>query len=352
MKMKMKILRKIIFGQAIKYNVTKLEQKYVNFTDIVDINDYEALENHVSEDLAARFGEGDLFRGAIMLVIALNSLMIALKTDSTIAIRASSILYIFDYIFTAIFVVEILFKWYYGFVQFWKNGWNVFDLALVTTSVAGADTRILRIVRVLRAFRTLRSISALNGLQTVIRTIMDSIPDMANIMILLVILMFIWAVVGVTLFQGLSPKYFGDLQSGGVLTMFMMFIMMTQIGWLEVFDNLDAQGQFVAAALYFSSFMVIGVFIFMKIIVAVVVSNLDFEKISKAKVENYFLILTIIEENLKEYARLKEQISEIQFELKLINTSIAIEDEEENDEIHDEEEGDALSRWLAKTKTA
>ncbi|KAI8843647.1 hypothetical protein BC829DRAFT_292655 [Chytridium lagenaria] len=99
---------------------------------------------------------------------------------------------------------------------------------------------------------------------------MDSIPDMANIMILLLILMFIWAVVGVTLFQGVSPRYFGDLQSA----MFLLFIMMTQIGWLEVFDQLD-RWAICAAAIYFSSFMVIGVFIFMKIIVAVVVSNLE-----------------------------------------------------------------------------
>ncbi|KAJ3099789.1 Cation channel sperm-associated protein 4 [Phlyctochytrium planicorne] len=394
-------VRKIIFGQAIKYNVTKLEQKYVNFTDIVDINDYEALENHVSEDLAARFGEGDLFRGVIMLVIVLNSIMIAIETDSITATKAADIFYILDYIFSTIFIIEILFKWYYGFVQFWKDGWNIFDLFLVTSTLAGSDTRVLRIIRVLRAFRALRSITVLNGLQTVIRTIMDSIPDMANIMILLLILMFIWAVVGVTLFQSVSPHYFGDLQSA----MFTLFIMMTQIGWLEVFDHLEADGQFVAAAIYFSSFMVIGVFIFMKIIVAVVVSNLeetyanqrkqqkqkfralktstsstqgqkkyqrpirsmpngddavwknqipyeipDFEKVSKAKVENYFLILSIIEENLREYSKLKEQISEIQFELKLINTSIVIEDEDENEEIHEDDEGDALSRWLARNK--
>jgi hypothetical protein len=56
--------------------------------------------------------------------------------------------------------------------------------------------RVLRIFRVLRAFRSLRSISALRGLQMVVQTIVRSLPDMANILALLVILLFIFAVIG------------------------------------------------------------------------------------------------------------------------------------------------------------
>ncbi|KAJ3196289.1 Cation channel sperm-associated protein 4 [Irineochytrium annulatum] len=331
-------VRKIIFGQAIKYNITKLEQKYVNFTDIVDINDYEALENHVSEDLAARFGEGDFFRLFMLTVILLNSIMIALQTDDNLAEEGTFVFTLLDYIFLALYILEILFKWFYGFVQFWKVGWNIFDLLLVLTSIIGT------------------------GLSYVL------------------------------------------LSSNAFEAMYTLFIMITQIGWVQSFDALEAQGQFIPAAIYYSSFMVIGVFIFMKIIVAVVVSNLeetyanekkqerqkfralktfaastqgikkyqrpvrpmpygessvwknqipyeipDFEKISKAKIENYLLILSIIEENLKEYSRLKDQIAEIQFELKLINTPIGVDEEEENVEaVHEEEaEGDALSRWMA-----
>ncbi|KAJ3354319.1 hypothetical protein HDU83_005474 [Entophlyctis luteolus] len=74
-------VRRIIFDQAIQYNVTKLEQKHVNFTDIVDINDNHALENKVTEDLAARFGEGDIFRLFMLSMIIINSIIIGLQTD-------------------------------------------------------------------------------------------------------------------------------------------------------------------------------------------------------------------------------------------------------------------------------
>ncbi|KAJ3067713.1 Cation channel sperm-associated protein 4 [Podochytrium sp. JEL0797] len=400
-------VRKIIFDQAIQYNVTKLEQKNVNFTDIVDINDQNALETRVTEDIAAGFGEGDVFRVFMLVVIIANSIMIGLQTDGDWSEQYSDVFYILDYSFLAIFVMEILFKWFYGFFQFWKSGWNVFDVVIVLFSILGShipilsDTRVLRILRVLRAFRTLRSITILNGLQVVVQTIIDSIPDMLNIILLLLVIMFIWAVVGVTLFGTILPEAYGDLQS----SMFTLFVMITQIGWLEDFDLLEEAGQFTAAAIYYTSFMIIGVFIFVKIIVAVVVSNLeeayanrsreqmenkralksaknstqgqkkyrrslrnmptaddpvwknqipyeipDFDKISKAKVENYLLVLNILEENLKEFAALKNRLREIQTEVKRVNTTAHPEEDDllelDDEELKVEDEGDALSRWM------
>ncbi|KAI9355083.1 Ion transport protein-domain-containing protein [Zopfochytrium polystomum] len=390
-------------------NVTKLEQKYVNFTDIISA--YEALDHH-----------GDFFRLVMLIVIVGNSIMIASQTNDIINERYSDVFLLIDYILLAIFIMEVVFKWFYGFLAFWKQPWNTFDVVIIVASL---------LAPFIRAFRSLRSITILNGLQIVVKTIFDSIPDMVNIILLLLILMFIWAVCGVTLFGSILPESFGDLQT----TMFTLFIMTTQIGWVQSFDELEAHGQFVAAALYYSSFMVIGVFVFMKIIVAVVVSNLedaysaekkrmklkfralktslistqghrhfqrptrpsptgddpvwknqipfvipDFEKISKAKVENYFLVLSIIEENLREYLQLKEKLHEILTELRVVNLADHEEEGEEGDGgaggakgwepgrdsgigaglgggassgaagASGAGEGDALSRWL-KTKT-
>lgn len=46
-------VRRVIFGQAIKYNVTKIEQRFITFSDVVDIDD-EGIEIHIKEGLAAR----------------------------------------------------------------------------------------------------------------------------------------------------------------------------------------------------------------------------------------------------------------------------------------------------------
>lgn len=87
-----------------------------------------------------------------------------------------------------------------------------------------------------------------DGLQLVVKTVLNAIPDMANVMILLILLMFIWAVLGVTLFGPVVPDLFGSLSKGtsrlsGVaethdIAMFSMFIVTTQDGWVNMVNAL------------------------------------------------------------------------------------------------------------------
>ncbi len=37
----------------------------------------------------------------------------------------STFFVLLDHVFLAIFIMEILFKWYHNFWGFWKSGWNV-----------------------------------------------------------------------------------------------------------------------------------------------------------------------------------------------------------------------------------
>lgn len=74
--------------------------------------------------------------------------------------------------------------------------------------------RVLRVLRILRVFRVLRGAEVFEGLRLVAKTIIISIPDMLNIGLLLLILMFVFAIVGVTVFKPYSPDYFGDLSKG------------------------------------------------------------------------------------------------------------------------------------------
>ncbi len=47
-----------------------------------------------------------------------------------------------DKFFLTIFILEILIKWYYDFLGFWKVGWNVFDFVIVSLAflVPGEST--------------------------------------------------------------------------------------------------------------------------------------------------------------------------------------------------------------------
>lgn len=87
----------------------------------------------------------------------------------------------------------------------------------------------------------------------VVQTIVRSLPDMANILALLLIVMFIFAIIGVRfkcvyplscpipdamcgclqvdLFGRASPEDFGSLG----ISLYSLFVLMTQDGWMSIF---------------------------------------------------------------------------------------------------------------------
>jgi len=72
--------------------------------------------------------------------------------------------------------------------------------------------------------------SALQELQMVMQTILRSVPDMTNIVVLLLLVNFIFCVIGIDMFSEKAPEYFGDMGK----CMFTLFVAMTQDGWYVV----------------------------------------------------------------------------------------------------------------------
>ena len=160
------------------------------------------LITYMRECLLDGFIKSSIFRGFIIVVILLNSVLVGLQTNQTLEEHFGQVFLGCDFVFLTIFVVEILLKWSRGFFKFWESGWNVFDFCIIFFSLLGqglmflTSGRALRIVRVLRALRTIKSISMVQGLQIVVNTVLRSLPDMGNIFLLLGIVMFIFAIVG------------------------------------------------------------------------------------------------------------------------------------------------------------
>ncbi|XP_071479435.1 cation channel sperm-associated protein 4-like [Diadema antillarum] len=341
-----------------------------DFNEIVDVDD-ERVEEVVSQELVGRMVDSVWFRGMIMGVIVVNAILIGLQTKKEWSQQYAWLFFIFDYTVLSIFVCELFLKWYNGFVIYWRIGWNILDFFIILTLLLGpaltflGSSRILRILRVLRAFRGLRSVSALTGLSVVVQTIFQSIPDMTNIALLLVILMLVLSVVGVFLFGEDFPLYFGNLRSA----MFSLFICVTQDGWMGVFDKFKNSPHYLIAGIYFIIAIVIGAFVFANLVVAVVVTNLDkaikevkhenkmredilstkapsnddeidhnkelpiksiddvtmktdmstqkplyfgdFENLTTEKFQNYIVIVAALEENLAEYRTIKEDLDKI-----------------------------------------
>jgi len=84
------------------------------------------------------------------------------------------ILIVLDKIFTVIFTIELILKWFaYGIKNYFTNGWNWLDFLIVVVSVLGsfldwlgvADIPAFKSMRTLRALRPLKALSRFEGIR-------------------------------------------------------------------------------------------------------------------------------------------------------------------------------------------
>ncbi|MEE6497872.1 hypothetical protein FKM82_002904, partial [Ascaphus truei] len=160
-----------------------------------------------------------MFDHVVLVFIFLNCITIALERPD---IDANSMERIFlsvsNYIFTAIFIVEMAIKvMALGFLSgenaYLKSSWNVLDGILVFVSIidiivslasaGGAKILgILRVLRLLRTLRPLRVISRAPGLKLVVETLISSLRPIGNIVLICCAFFIIFGILGVQLFKG------------------------------------------------------------------------------------------------------------------------------------------------------
>lgn len=120
----------------------------------------------------------------------------------------------FDYFFTSVFTIELTLKLtVYGFVfhegAFCRSAANLLDLLVVCVSLitffsASSAVSTIKILRVFRVLRPLRAINRAKGLKRVIQCMIVAIKTIGNIVIVINLLQFMYAVIGVQLFKVLK----------------------------------------------------------------------------------------------------------------------------------------------------
>lgn len=191
---------------------------------------------------------GDRFDLTIMTCIILNMIQMGCFAEG----MSQSMIQFLDFtniIFTIIFIIEATFKLIAYGGSYFENAWNKFDFFVVVSSlmdfVLGAlDSSALdsvkalpQLARVLRVLRVTRLLKFAAGLQAIIQTIMFSIPSLANVFGLLMLIFFMFAVSGNFLFGPVLQgdvigelKNFGDFTSAFIL----MFAVSTGEDWNKI----------------------------------------------------------------------------------------------------------------------
>ncbi|KAF0752087.1 hypothetical protein AaE_006167 [Aphanomyces astaci] len=173
------------------------------------------------------------FKYVVLVVVLTSCVMSALEISD----MAHASLYLWaDVVVTSLFFVEMALKIvaqgfiFTGRYAYMRNGWNVLDFVVAVTSVlavvftfvlmhttppcdvavddtcpASVDVKSDRVVKIFRLFRALRPLRAIHlnpGMKVVVKAILITIPCVLNLVVILTIFLFMFAVVTVHLLAG------------------------------------------------------------------------------------------------------------------------------------------------------
>lgn len=227
--------------------------------------------------------ESNAFDNFILFVITFSSILIGLETSQKLAVEYTVHFKAFDIIVLSIFILEVIFKWRafeFKIGDYFKDGWNIFDFSIVVLSLLpfilnlsfGAEAiLLLRVLRLARIIRIFRFISVLKPLQMLVSTLFRSLPSMGYVALLIMIMFYIYGVIGVFIFGESDPGQFGDLPTA-ILSLFQII---TAEGWAESFYTQVDAGNTLEAAVFFISFIIIGSMIILNLFIGVIVSELE-----------------------------------------------------------------------------
>ncbi|KAJ1188373.1 hypothetical protein NDU88_005134 [Pleurodeles waltl] len=235
---------------------------------------------------------------AITICIVLNTLFMAME-HYPMTEQFSHVLTVGNLVFTGIFTAEMLFKLialdpYYYF----QVGWNIFDGIIVSLSLMElglADVEglsVLRSFRLLRVFKLAKSWPTLNML---IKIIGNSVGALGNLTLVLAIIVFIFAVVGMQLF-GKSYKECVckiaedcELPRWHMNDFFHSFLIVFRVlcgEWIEtMWDCMEVAGQSLCL-IVFMLVMVIGNLVVLNLFLALLLSSFSSDNLTATDEDN------------------------------------------------------------------
>ncbi|NRA57299.1 MAG: ion transporter, partial [Phycisphaerales bacterium] len=245
--------------------------------------------------------EASWFQAMVVGVILVAAINVGLETYPQIMERMGPVLLGLDKLIIGIFVVELIIRigahgtkpW-----RFFLSGWNIFDFVVVVVCLiplGGAYAAVLRLARVLRV---LRLITVVPRLRILVTALLHVIPSIIYVTLLLILLFYVYAVMGTVLFRENDPVHFGSLQH----SMFSLLRTVTLEDWtdiyytqslgsarypppgIELYPDVVSRSMPIVAALYFVSFVVVGTMIVLNLFIGVVISSMTEAQAENAKV--------------------------------------------------------------------
>lgn len=241
--------------------------------------------------------KADWFNNFILIVILAAGVVVGIQTYGDKVADYKYLLLKLDEIILFIFLLEIIIRM--GAegrkpLRYFNDPWNVFDftivavcyIALLFPAFEGQFVAVLRLARVLRVFRVVRTIPKL---QLLVNVLLKSIPSIGYVAILLSVIFYIYATMGVFLFKYNDPLHFANLQT----SLLSLFRVVTLEDWTDIMyinmygcDHpvwgygvesgcLTPKAHGGVAAFFFVSFVLVGTMIVLNLFIGVIMNSMQ-----------------------------------------------------------------------------
>uniref|UniRef100_A0A3P8PNH4 Sodium channel protein n=1 Tax=Astatotilapia calliptera TaxID=8154 RepID=A0A3P8PNH4_ASTCA len=226
----------------------------------------------------------------IMVLISLNMIAMMMETAEQSDYK-KNVLYYINVVFIVVFTGECLLKMVSLRHYFFMNGWNIFDfIVCLIISFLSLVIRLARIGRILRLVKKAKRI------RTLLFALMMSLPALFNIGLLLFLVMFIYAIIGMSNFayvkkeRGIDDLFNFETFANSMICLFQIT---TSAGWDTLLypilnkngDDCDPEmenpgstfkgncGNPTVGIIFFVSYIIISFLIVVNMYIAVILEN-------------------------------------------------------------------------------
>ena len=215
------------------------------------------------------FVESAGFNAFVTAVIIVNAVTLGLETSPDMVSRFGTMLHFADTAALWIFTAELILKLHVYKGRFFRDGWNVFDFAIVTIAWIPAAGP-LSVLRALRIMRILRLVSIVPSMRKVVGALFGALPGMGSIVTVLLLVFYIAAVMATNLFGEHFPQWFGSVGA----SMFSLFQIMTLESWSMGIVR-PVMAVHPQAWLFFVPFIIVTSFTVLNLFIALIVNSMQ-----------------------------------------------------------------------------
>lgn len=218
---------------------------------------------------ARRLVESRWFDPLMLAVIVLNAFTLGLETYESIDRSVGDELHLANEVILGVFVVELALRLTAYGTGFFRSGWNVFDFVVIVASFVPGVRENATILRIVRLLRIVRAVRLLPDLRVLTVAVGRSIPGVASLAAMTLLLVYIYGMVGWVIFDDHDPGSFGNVGQ----SMVTMFVLLT----LENLPTYIETGQELSnwTLAFFVSYVLLASFLIFNLFIGIVINSME-----------------------------------------------------------------------------